>query len=71
MTDHELVSAATRLEEKLATACPETRLRLQPEFSTVIARLKEEGHPVPSRLRRMEEALMAEAVEARFDNMPI
>lgn len=71
MTRQKLVSEAEALEQKLAGACANRRLELQPQFSKVIARLTDEGHQVPQRLRRLDAALTQEAVEAQFDNMPI
>jgi hypothetical protein len=68
---HDLVQVAERLEKNLTGACPTTRLRLQPEFTRVLGRLKETGQDVPARMRRLERALSDEALEARFDNMPI
>ncbi|GHH02032.1 hypothetical protein [Pseudodonghicola xiamenensis] len=68
---HDLVLAAERLEKNLAGACSVTRLSLQPEFSRVLDRLQQKGQNVPARMRRLERALHDEALEARFDNMPI
>ena len=71
MTRDELQSEAERLERQLDTACADQRLSLQPQISAVVARMEETGHAVPQRLRRLEAALTDEAVEAKFDNMPI
>ena len=71
MTAHGLFKTAEFLEHKIEGANTSTRLALQPEFSRVLERLKAEGGPVPLRLRRLEASLCDEAIEARFDNMPV
>ena len=59
------------LELEIARADAAERIRLQPELSRVIARLKAEGQRVPLRLCHLNATLVDEAVEARFDNMPV
>ncbi|WP_037311928.1 hypothetical protein [Ruegeria halocynthiae] len=71
MTDINLYSEAEQLEKKLQNACLETRLALQPSVTKVIARMRQQGVHVPSRLRRLDAALCEDAMEARFDNLPI
>lgn len=67
----ELMIKAERLEQRISGSTGDQRLELQPEFSGVIARLCESGEQVPLRLKRLEATLSDEAVEARFDNMPV
>lgn len=71
MTTQDLLSAAEKLEHRIAAADEAERLALQPEFSKVLERLEAEGQQVPAHLRRLDAALIDEAVEARFDNMPV
>ncbi len=71
MTTHELLSQAERLEERIFAADRDQRLALQPQFSQVLERLEEQGEAVPRRMRRLDAALTEEAIEDRFDNMPI
>lgn len=71
MTAQELLSQAERLESRIAAADRDQRLALQPQFSLVLDRLEKQGEPVPKRLRRLDAALTDEAIEDRFDNMPI
>lgn len=71
MTGAELFSEAERLETRIAGADQQQRLALQPDFSAVLARLKEAGAQVPQRLRRLDAALNDEVLEAQFDNMPV
>ncbi len=71
MNTHELLSQAEQLEHRISAADRDQRLALQPQFSQVLERLEEQGAPVPNRLRRLDAALTQEAIEDRFDNMPI
>ncbi|MBO9444449.1 hypothetical protein [Ruegeria sp. R14_0] len=71
MSMNSLYSEAEYLEQKLQNACLETRLALQPSVTNVIDRMRQQGVHVPSRLRRLDAALCEDAMEARFDNMPI
>lgn len=71
MPIHELKKRAENLESRISqTGYPE-RLRLQPEFSKVLARLRAEGARVPTHLSNLDEILTDEAIEAQFDNMPV
>lgn len=71
MTAEELTKVAERLERQIAGANADGRLRLQPEFARVIDRLKAEGADVPRRMAALDAALAEEAIEARFDNLPL
>lgn len=71
MTAQDLYCEAERLEKKLHGACLDTRLELQPRVSKVLDKMRAHGVQIPSRLRRLDAALCEDALEARFDNMPI
>lgn len=71
MTTQELYTEAEHLEQKLKGACLDTRLALQPSVSQVLDRMRAQGMHIPSRLRRLDASLCEDALEARFDNMPI
>lgn len=71
MTAINLYSEAENLEKKLKGAGLDTRLQLQPSFAKVIERMRQQGMRVPSRLRQLDAALCEDAMEARFDNLPI
>jgi len=71
MTTDDLFSQAERLENRISAADRAQRLALQPEFSLILERLAEQGEQVPKRMRRLDAALTEEAIEDRFDNMPI
>ncbi|MCR9148096.1 MAG: hypothetical protein NXH74_12990 [Rhodobacteraceae bacterium] len=47
------------------------RYRMQPRLAGLLGQLREAGQPVPSELRRLNDELLAEAIEAQFDNMPV
>jgi hypothetical protein len=65
------MATAEALEQTISESSTEKRLELQPQFSQVIADLISEGTQVPLRMKRLEAALTDEAVEAKFDNMPV
>ncbi|MEY8837991.1 hypothetical protein AB9K41_03010 [Cribrihabitans sp. XS_ASV171] len=71
MTAHDLILEAEHLEKRLTGAPLETRLEMQPKVSQLVEGLRARGAKVPSRLRRLDAMLCDEAIEARFDNMPI
>lgn len=71
MTTSNLYSEAEKLEQKLHNASLDTRLALQPSVSKVLERMRQQGVHIPSRLRRLDAALCEDAMEARFDNLPI
>ena len=69
------ISAAERhvqeLERELRGANAERRLSLQPELDRAMKDLETTGTAIPARLRNLHEQLLEEAIEARFDNLPI
>lgn len=71
MSKTELIAAAARLEEQIASAGSAARIALQPEFDRIIHKLQSAGGPVPARYRRLNEALAEEVAEDRFDNLPV
>ena len=71
MTEAELCKTAERLEKEITMAPADARLRLQPEFARVIDKMKAAGLAVPARMRSLDVALTEEAIEDRFDNMPV
>jgi hypothetical protein len=71
IVDQDLIRTAEALEQKIAGANSAARLAMQPEFARVIDRLRANRVDIPSRLLRLDAALVEEAVEDRFDNMPV
>lgn len=70
MTKHELLATSETLEAHIAKAAT-TRIAMQPQLQTILNRLEADGIVVPGRLKRLNATLIDEAIEARFDNMPI
>lgn len=71
MTDYDLSQTALRLEAMITTASGARRIELQPQLSQVLERLARDGHHVPARLRSLNAVLLDEAIEQRFDNLPV
>ena len=47
------------------------RAEMQPVFGQALQRLADAGVQVPARLRNLHEQLLEEAMEAKFNNLPI
>lgn len=71
MTNEDLLHRARSLETSILGADGAVRMALRPEFSRVVDRLRQNGAAVPGRLRRLEAALVQDAVEEMFDNIPV
>lgn len=71
MTNNDLTQAARQLEARIAAAGAATRFELQPELSRVLEKLSRQGEHVPARLRNLNAVLLDEAIEQRFDNLPV
>ena len=71
MSEHELFLTARRLEASIIGAPAARRLELQPQLNKVIERLAMQGQHVPARLRNLNAVLLDEAIEDRFDNLPV
>ena len=71
MSSINLYSEVEQLEKKLNGACLDTRLALQPSVTKVIEKMRQQGMHIPSRLRQLDAALCEDAMEARFDNLPV
>ena len=69
--DKDLNPGADALEQEIATANSALRLQLQPQLTRMVEDMQKSGAPVPPRLRNLNEQLLDEAIEARFDNLPI
>ena len=69
--DKDLNPGADALVQEIATANSALRLQLQPQLTRMVEDMQKSGAPVPPRLRNLNEQLLDEAIEARFDNLPI
>ncbi len=66
-----ILSHAEQLATEIARAPDDTRLKLQPKFAQVLHEMRSTGTAVPPKLRNLHEQLLEEAIEARFDNLPV
>ena len=71
MNEQDLFLTARRLEASIVGATAARRLELQPQLTKVIDRLVMQGQHVPARLRNLNAVLLDEAIEERFDNLPV
>lgn len=71
MNIDEMRLKAENLEERISCAKADTRIELQPQFSSILHKLSSQGVKVPARMKRLDKALLEEIVEAKFDNMPV
>ncbi|MGR3805146.1 hypothetical protein [Marinibacterium profundimaris] len=67
----DLTRMAQDLEKRIHGASPSGRLELQPELDRVLRLMERDGQRVPARLRNLDEELISEVIEARFDNVPL
>ena len=71
MPKAELRQLADRLQSQADAASLEHRLRLLPEVNRVVIQFKAQGMEVPKRLSALNDELTQDAIEARFDNLPV
>ena len=71
MTEINLSQTACQLEAQIAAASAAKRIELQPELNRILEKLAREGEHVPARLRNLNAVLLDEAIEQRFDNLPV
>jgi len=60
-----------RLHERIRQTDPKDRYKLQPRLAELVEEMDIAGKPVPAEIRDLCEELTNEAIEARFDNMPV
>lgn len=71
MTNETLDQRASQLIADIAAEQPGARHLLLNDLHDVMGAYSRAGQAVPGTMRRLLEELTAEAVEARFDNMPV
>ncbi len=71
MSKIEWITHADSLEAEIARANSVTRISLQPRLQKFLTHLETDGVRVPARLKKLNAELIDEAIEARFDNMPV
>ena len=67
----DLTKAAEAIVDRINAASPSDRLELQPQLAEALRQMQEHGIPVPARMRALDEELVSEALEDRFDNVPL
>lgn len=65
------MASIAALEEQIKAARGQERLRFKPQVQAVIRQLKRDGNRVPCSLRNLNEVLIQEEIEAKFDNLPL
>lgn len=71
MTVTEWSARAETLEAEISKASASARISLQPQLQKFLTHLEADGVRVPRRLKKLNADLIDEAIEARFDNMPV
>jgi len=67
----ELDTTAQAIVSEIAAADPVTRHQHLDKLHGVISRYALTGNGIPRQLRQLQEDLTNEAIEARFDNLPV
>jgi hypothetical protein len=67
----DLVKDLEELHDRILAAEPGARYLLQPELGALIESLETAGEAVPEGIRALNDELVTEAIEARFENMPV
>ncbi len=71
MSIEDLKIRAADLEQQIAAASDDLRPALRDELHSAIETLRRSGADVSAHLNSLDHALVDEAVEDQFDNMPI
>ncbi|MDE4172784.1 hypothetical protein PXK01_01390 [Phaeobacter sp. PT47_59] len=66
-----LLQNAERIEKELRAVSGPTRDKLEREFLSILAQLRQSGARISAHLRSVEHALEEDATERQFDNMPV
>ena len=67
----ELETTTETIVFEIAQASPGTRHQHLDKLHEVVSRYALTGNGIPPKLRQLQEDLTYEAIEARFDNMPV
>ncbi len=59
------------LQNQIKQNDPETRFRFQSELHNLMNAMEKQGEVIPLSVKRLHEELLAESIEAQFDNLPI
>ncbi len=67
----DILKRLDELKAQITAAAEMDRLAFEPEVTRLVAQLDEQHETVPQDIRNLADELMREAIEARFDNMPV
>ncbi|MEQ9259867.1 MAG: hypothetical protein RIG84_12315 [Roseovarius sp.] len=68
---NEISRKLQELHDAILSADAEARRSLQPELAEMIADCEAKGAHVPAQIHELNEDLLADAMEAQFDNIPL
>lgn len=71
VNDMNLVPMIEELEMAVAACAPDALHECRTRLHAMLADLDRAGHPVPQRLRALEDLLADAEVEDQFDNLPV
>ena len=69
-----MTNVQTQLEQlqlQIGQNDPNTRFRFQPQLHNLITTMEKQGENIPQKTKRLHGELLAESIEALFDNMPV
>ncbi|WP_371224399.1 hypothetical protein [Roseovarius sp. 2305UL8-3] len=67
----DILNRLEELKTEIEDVAEMDRLAFEPEITRLVAQLDEQHETVPKDIRNLADELMSEAIEARFDNMPV
>ncbi|MEM9844289.1 MAG: hypothetical protein AAF965_05775 [Pseudomonadota bacterium] len=65
------VTEMHRLHRQILSMAADERHIMQPKLDYLIARTRQSGARVPCDIAQLNTALLDEAIEAQFDNLPV
>ena len=67
----QVVTEMHRLHRQILSMDAERRHVMQPKLDTLIAQTRQSGAKVPYDIAQLNDALLDEAIEAQFNNLPV
>ena len=64
-------SQLERLQTQIGQDDPNTRFRFRPQLHSLMTTMEKQGENIPQKTKRLHGELLAEWIEAQFDNMPV
>ena len=69
-----MTNIQTQLEQlqlQIGQDDPNTRFRFRSQLHSIMTTMEKQGKNIPQKTKRLHGELLAEWIEARFDNMPV